>query len=70
MGMVRTLDEFLEEPVFKEYLSNVPLIEIEKIGESEPIPFTENPKYPLDGIRALGLGHVIAGAGIGRALAA
>jgi len=70
VSIVNHIDEFLEEPVYKEYLSNVPLIEIEKIGDSKPIPLTENPKYPLDGIRALGLGHAIAGSGLGRALAA
>ena len=47
----------------------MPLITIEKIGESDPIPFTKNAKAPLDGIRALGMGHVIAGAAIGRDLA-
>ena len=47
----------------------MPLVTIEKIGESAPEPFTPNPRTPLDGVRALGLGHVIAGAGLGRALA-
>jgi crotonobetainyl-CoA:carnitine CoA-transferase CaiB-like acyl-CoA transferase len=42
---------------------------LEKIGDSEPIPFKKDGKSPLDGIRALGMGHVIAGAGIGRDLA-
>ena len=47
----------------------MPLISVEKIGESAPIPFKKNGKNPLDGIRAFGMGHVIAGAGIGRDLA-
>jgi crotonobetainyl-CoA:carnitine CoA-transferase CaiB-like acyl-CoA transferase len=47
----------------------MPLISVEKIGESEPIPFKKNGTSPLDGIRALGMGHVIAGAAIGRDLA-
>lgn len=69
MGKVRSLAEFMEEPVYKEYLSKLPLIEIEKIGESDPEPFTMNPATPLEGIKALGMGHIIAGAGLGRALA-
>jgi crotonobetainyl-CoA:carnitine CoA-transferase CaiB-like acyl-CoA transferase len=47
----------------------MPLITVEKIGDSEPMPFAKNPKDPLDGIRAFGMGHVIAGAGMGRDLA-
>jgi crotonobetainyl-CoA:carnitine CoA-transferase CaiB-like acyl-CoA transferase len=50
-------------------LSRLPLITLEKIGESEPMPLKGDVKTPLEGIRALGLGHVIAGAGIGRDLA-
>lgn len=66
--LVRTADEFLEEEEFK-YLEALDLIEIEKIAESDPVPFRKDPQAPLDGIRALGMGHVIAGAGLGRALA-
>ena len=47
----------------------MPLITVEKIGESEPVPFKKDGKTPLDGIRAFGMGHVIAGACIGRDLA-
>jgi crotonobetainyl-CoA:carnitine CoA-transferase CaiB-like acyl-CoA transferase len=64
----RTLDEFLETDQF-EFLQKMSIVQIEKIGESEPIPFTANPTSPLDGIKALGMGHIIAGAGTGRALA-
>jgi crotonobetainyl-CoA:carnitine CoA-transferase CaiB-like acyl-CoA transferase len=66
--VIRTAEEFLETEQFQ-YLAEQPLITIEKIGDSGPEPFSENPKTPLDGIRALGMGHVIAGAGLGRALA-
>jgi CoA-transferase family III len=66
--MVRTFDEFARERQFQ-YIKDMPLIQIEKIGESDPEPFTSNPEDPLSGVRALGLGHVIAGAGLGRALA-
>ena len=69
MAMVRTFDEFRRERQYTEVLSTMPLITLEKIGESEPIPFKKNGKSPLDGIRAFGMGHVIAGAAIGRDLA-
>ncbi len=69
MAKVRSLEEFMRESVYTDYIKDVPLIEIEKIGESEPEPFTPMPGTPLEGIRALGMGHIIAGAGLGRALA-
>jgi crotonobetainyl-CoA:carnitine CoA-transferase CaiB-like acyl-CoA transferase len=68
-AMVRTNEEFRNEPQFTEVLSKMPLITLEKIGESDPVPLKRGATSPLDGIRALGLGHVIAGAGIGRDLA-
>jgi crotonobetainyl-CoA:carnitine CoA-transferase CaiB-like acyl-CoA transferase len=66
---VRTNEEFRNEPQYTEVLSGMPLITLEKIGESEPMPLERGAKTPLEGIRALGLGHVIAGAAIGRDLA-
>jgi crotonobetainyl-CoA:carnitine CoA-transferase CaiB-like acyl-CoA transferase len=68
-AMVRTNEEFRSEPQYSEVLSKMPLVTLEKIGESEPTPFKRDAKTPLGGIRALGLGHVIAGAAIGRDLA-
>jgi crotonobetainyl-CoA:carnitine CoA-transferase CaiB-like acyl-CoA transferase len=65
---VRSVDEFTSEPVF-DYLASRPLIEIEKIGDGDPEPLPAWGTHPLSGIRALGMGHVIAGAGIGRSLA-
>ena len=65
---VRTYEEFLREPQYTEVLSKMPLITLEKIGESDPVPFKRGAKSPLEGIRALGMGHVIAGGGIGRDL--
>ncbi|MGY2061879.1 CoA transferase, partial [Nocardia gipuzkoensis] len=47
----------------------MPLIEIEKIGDSAPEPLPVRGAAPLDGIRALGHAHIIAGGGIGRTLA-
>lgn len=69
MAMVRTFDEFRKERQYTEVLSTMPLITLEKIGESDPIPFKKDGKSPLDGVRAFGMGHVIAGAAIGRDLA-
>jgi hypothetical protein len=69
MGMLRTNEELRKEIQYTEVLSKMPLIRLEKIGESEPIPFKSGGKSPLDGVRALGMGHVIAGSGIGRDLA-
>jgi crotonobetainyl-CoA:carnitine CoA-transferase CaiB-like acyl-CoA transferase len=69
IAMVRTNDEFRKELQYTEVLSTMPLIRLEKIGESEPMPFKAGGKSPLEGIRAFGMGHVIAGAAIGRDLA-
>jgi crotonobetainyl-CoA:carnitine CoA-transferase CaiB-like acyl-CoA transferase len=68
-AMLRTNEEFRSEPQYTEVLSRMPMITLEKIGESEPVPFKRGAKSPLEGIRAFGLGHVIAGAAIGRDLA-
>src|SRR6476620_3739293 len=65
----RTTEEFLKEPQYTEVLSTMPLITVEKIGESEPMPFTKDGRTPLDGVRAFGMGHVIAGGAMGRDLA-
>jgi len=69
LAKVRTFEELREELQYTEVLARMPLISVEKIGESEPIPFKPDAKAPLDGIRAFGMGHVIAGAAIGRDLA-
>lgn len=69
MPLVRTVDEILAEPHYAEALAAAPLVEIVRIGDSEPEPMPPDAEQPLDGVRALGMGHVIAGAGVGRALA-
>lgn len=69
MPLVRTPAEFLAEPHYRDVLAHAPLVEITKIADSEPEPLAEGAADPLAGIRALGMGHVIAGAGTGRALA-
>ena len=68
LAKVRTLEEFMTLPVY-DYLASLPLIEIEKIGDSAPEPLAPGASQPLSGVRALGMGHVIAGAGVGRSLA-
>ncbi len=68
MPVVRTVEEFMAEPAYAA-LADIPIIEIEKIGESKPEPFPQGAAMPLEGVRALGMGRVIAGAGIGRTLA-
>ena len=69
LAKLRSNEEFRKELQYTEVLSKMPLITVEKIADSEPIPFKPGAKAPLDGIRALGMGHVIAGAAIGRDLA-
>src|SRR6202051_151441 len=69
LAKVRSNEEFRRELQYTEVLSKMPLITVEKIADSEPIPFKPDAKMPLDGIRALGMGHVIAGRAIGRDLA-
>ncbi|HEX6389526.1 MAG TPA: CoA transferase [Solirubrobacteraceae bacterium] len=68
MPVVRTPEEFAAHEQHA-YLAARPLIEVRKIGESATIPLPAAPEQPLSGVRALGLGHVIAGGGIGRTLA-
>jgi crotonobetainyl-CoA:carnitine CoA-transferase CaiB-like acyl-CoA transferase len=69
MPMLRTVDELLAEPQYRDFLSGQPLVEITRIGDAPPEPLPLTARSPLDGVRALGMGHVIAGAGTGRALA-
>jgi crotonobetainyl-CoA:carnitine CoA-transferase CaiB-like acyl-CoA transferase len=69
MAMVRTNEEFRREPQYTEVLSKMPLISVEKIGDSAPVPLKPTGNLPLEGIRAFGMGHVIAGGAIGRDLA-
>src|SRR6185437_7206548 len=69
LAMVRTNEEFRREPQYTDVLSKMPLITVEKIGESEPVPLKPIGNLPLAGIRAFGMGHVIAGAALGRDMA-
>ena len=69
MPMARTLPEFLQEAQYREVLAEAPLIDVVKIGDSAPEPLRPLGDQPFSGYRALGMGHVIAGAGLGRSLA-
>jgi hypothetical protein len=69
LAKVRTNEEFRRELQYSEVLAHMPLITVEKIGDSGPPPRPRGPRRPLEGIRALGMGHVIAGGAIGRDLA-
>ncbi|MFW0785863.1 CoA transferase [Gordonia sp. CPCC 206044] len=75
MPMLRSVSEILDEPHYRDVFADMPLIEITKVADSDPVPLPHNGTQqivgaaPLDGVRALGMGHVIAGAGVGRALA-
>src|SRR5258708_17033836 len=69
LAMVRTNEEVRRELQYTDARSKMPLITVEKIGDSDPVPLKANDNLPLAGVRALGMGHVIAGAAIGRALA-
>ncbi|WLP90836.1 CoA transferase [Gordonia sp. NB41Y] len=69
MPMLRTTAELIDEAHYRDVLADMPLIEITRIADGDPIPLSQGAEQPLDGIRALGMGHVIAGAGAGRALA-
>ncbi|EWM17702.1 CoA transferase [Kutzneria sp. 744] len=66
LPMLRSTEEFLAE---RTGIEDLPLIEITKIGDSDPEPLPGGVELPLSGVKALGMGHVIAGAGAGRALA-
>ena len=69
LAMIRTNEEFLREPQYTQVLSKLPLVTVEKIGESDPVPLKVRGNLPLAGIRAFGMGHVIAGGAMGRDMA-
>jgi len=68
MGIHRTAEEWAAHPEGK-HLANVPLIDIVKVGDSDPIPYAPNPVQPLSGIRTISCTHVIAGTCAARTLA-
>jgi crotonobetainyl-CoA:carnitine CoA-transferase CaiB-like acyl-CoA transferase len=66
-AIVRTPEEWAAHPQGKQ-LADKPLVEIIKIGDSDPEPFTPAAR-PLSGLRVLAATHVIAGNVMARTLA-
>ena len=66
-GMVRSNEEWLATP-HGQALAAKPIVEIFKIGDSDPEPFPEGDR-PLSGIRALALTRILAGPIAARTLA-
>ena len=66
--VVRTPEEYQATEQYKHH-AGTPLINIEKIGDSKPEPFSVAER-PLSGVRALSMVHVVAGPAVGRQLAA
>ena len=69
MPMVRSLPEMMAERQYTDVLAGMPLIEVSRIADSAREPLPPLGPMPFSRIRALGMGHVIAGAGLGRSLA-
>ena len=68
LQMIRTKEEF-DATEQGQIHAKTPLISIEKIGESDPIPLP-NGKRPLSGLRVLSMVHAVAGPCCPRTLAA
>jgi crotonobetainyl-CoA:carnitine CoA-transferase CaiB-like acyl-CoA transferase len=70
MPLVRTTDEWLATAQHAAAAES-PLITLKRIGDApiEPLAPLSEGELPLSGVRALGMSHVIAGPGTGRALA-
>lgn len=66
-AMVRTAEEWAAHP-HGQALAARPVIEIEKIGDSDPEPLPESAR-PLGGVRALDLTRILAGPTCARTLA-
>jgi crotonobetainyl-CoA:carnitine CoA-transferase CaiB-like acyl-CoA transferase len=68
IGVVRTAEEWLAHPVGRR-LAAKPVVEVQKIGESDPIPLPKGLEMPLSGLKVLDCTHVIGGPITGRTLA-
>lgn len=65
-AVARTKEEWRKHPQGKA-LTSIPVITIEKISDSQPIPFKAADR-PLRGIRILDLAHIVAGPTMGNVL--
>ncbi len=65
--MHRSTEEWLAHPEGA-HLAQTELIEIRKVADGDPVPWTADPTQPLSGIKALSLTHVIAGSTAARTL--
>lgn len=68
IAVVRSREEWLAHPVGRR-LASKPVVEVEKIGDSDPIPLPKVGNKPLSGLRVLDCTHVIGGPVTGRTLA-
>ncbi|MGA2369372.1 MAG: CoA transferase [Candidatus Korobacteraceae bacterium] len=67
-GMVRTIEEWANTECGQQ-LAQTPLIEITRIGDSEPKPFGPDAPRPVSDLRVVCNTHEIAGTAIGRTFA-
>ncbi|MGA5130108.1 CoA transferase [Streptomyces olivoreticuli] len=63
-----TREQWLEQPQGR-LLERTPVVEIVKIADSAPVPWTPAAAFPLDGLRVLDFTHVLAGSRSARTLA-
>jgi hypothetical protein len=67
-AVVRTIEEWAATDCGKQ-LAQTPVIEIEKVGESAPVPLPAGMDRPLSGLHVISNTHEIAGSTVGKTLA-